>query len=105
MAAAGITRRIIEAELDEHLGAGAEVGGRNRRRGKKIATEVDPVHAAVPRDRNGSFAPAVVHKSDRTTQGTSEMAAWQGPDHGRGLHTSERAFRGGDLQGNHLGDH
>jgi hypothetical protein len=69
----GITRRVIEAALEEEVaerletgraGGGADAGGRvnerNGRRTKKLVTEVGPVQVAVPRDRNGSFAPRVV---------------------------------------------
>ncbi|MGH3628315.1 MAG: transposase, partial [Sciscionella sp.] len=72
----GITKRIIEAaleaELDEHLAAG---GGneRNGRRGKQVATEVGPMRVIVPRDRAGSFTPAVVRKNARRTSGIDEM--------------------------------
>ena len=91
----GITKRIIEAaleaELADHLAAGAESGtanGRNGRRGKKIATEVGPMSVIVPRDRAGSFAPAVVRKSSRRTSGIDEMVISLV---GKGLTTGEVA--------------
>ncbi len=91
----GITKRIIEAaleaELDEHLELSrAERAGneRNGRRGKKIATEIGPVQVIVPRDRAGSFTPAVVRKSARRTSGIDEMVISLV---GKGLTTGEVA--------------
>jgi transposase-like protein len=89
----GITKRIIEAaleaELAEHLEAGTEAGnGRNGRRGKQVATEVGPMRVIVPRDRAGSFTPAVVRKSARRTSGIDEMVISLV---GKGLTTGEVA--------------
>jgi putative transposase len=91
----GITKRIIEAaleaELAEHLAAGAQQGAaneRNGRRGKKIATEVGPMSVIVPRDRAGSFTPGVVRKSARRTSGIDEMVISLV---GKGLTTGEVA--------------
>jgi len=97
-----LTKQIIEAaleaELDDHLSAGARpdpAGGapgkrneRNGRRGKKISTEVGPVQVIVPRDRAGSFAPSVVAKSSRRTSGIDEMVISL---IGKGLTTGEVA--------------
>ena len=77
-----ITKRVIEAaleeELAEHLDAPGEGGGparneRNGRRRKKVMTEVGTVEVAVPRDRAGTFAPAVVAKRRRRTSGIDEL--------------------------------
>jgi putative transposase len=89
----GITKRIIEAaleaELAEHLADAAGSGnGRNGRRGKAIATEVGPMQVIVPRDRAGSFTPAVVRKSARRTSGIDEMVISLV---GKGLTTGEVA--------------
>jgi transposase-like protein len=94
-----ITKRVIEAaleaELDDHLvagraqGAGAGSGNeRNGRRTKKIATEVGPIQVAVPRDRDGSFAPSVVAKHARRSSGIDEMVISLV---GKGLTTGEVA--------------
>ena len=87
-----ITKQIIEAaleaELAEHLEAGAGSNERNGRRAKKIATEVGPVEVMVPRDRAGSFAPGVVRKSSRRTTGIDEMVISL---IGKGLTTGEVA--------------
>lgn len=94
-----LTKQIIEAaleaELDEHLAGarqdpdnGTARNERNGRRGKKIATEAGPVQVIVPRDRAGSFDPAVVRKSSRRTSGIDEMVISLV---GKGLTTGEVA--------------
>ena len=60
----------LAAELDAHLEDGA--GTENRRNGstvKTLNTEVGPVRVAVPRDREGSFAPVLVPKQARRSDG------------------------------------
>src|SRR5882724_5378642 len=89
----GITKRIIEAaleaELADHLAAGAGAGNeRNGRRGKQVATEVGPMQVIVPRDRAGSFTPGVVRKNARRTSGIDEMVISLV---GKGLTTGEVA--------------
>jgi len=81
-----ITKRVIEAaledELADHLDAGgaAEAGQdgakrneRNGKRTKKVMTEVGTVQVAVPRDRAGSYTPEVVAKRKRRTSGIDEL--------------------------------
>src|ERR671938_2037646 len=79
-----LTKRFLEAaleaEMDEHLGydkhdpAGRNGGNsRNGRRGKTLLTEVGPVDIAVPRDRDGSFAPAIVPKRSRRLGGVEDL--------------------------------
>ena len=60
----------LAAELDVHLEEGA--GAENRRNGssaKTVNTEVGPVRVAVPRDRDGTFAPVLVPKQARRSGG------------------------------------
>jgi transposase-like protein len=94
-----LTKQIIEAaleaELDEHLAGGRQSpdsgAGRNERNGrrrKNLATEVGPVQVIVPRDRAGSFDPAVVRKCSRRTSGIDEMVISLV---GKGLTTGEVA--------------
>ena len=71
---AGIIGQVLQAglaaELDAHLDGGAGEG--NRRNGssvKTLSTEVGPVTVAVPRDRDGSFDPALVPKQARRSGG------------------------------------
>ena len=79
-----LTKRFLEAaleaEMDEHLGDGKhDRAGRNRgnsrngKRGKTLLTEVGPVDIEVPRDRDGSFAPAIVRKRQRRLGGVEDL--------------------------------
>jgi hypothetical protein len=79
-----LTKRFLEAaleaEMDEHLGydkhdAAGRNGGnsRNGRRAKTLLTEVGPVDIAVPRDRDGSFAPTIVPKRSRRLGGVEDL--------------------------------
>ena len=71
----GLIGQVLQAglalELDEHL-AGAEGNGRNGFRSKTVATEAGPVTVSVPRDRAGTFEPALVPKGTRRTAGISD---------------------------------
>src|SRR5687767_674836 len=79
-----LTKRFLEAaleaEMDEHLGydkhdpVGRNGGNsRNGRRAKTLLTEVGPVDIAVPRDRDGSFAPTIVPKRARRLGGVEDL--------------------------------
>src|SRR5437763_1274591 len=79
-----LTKRFLEAaldaEMDEHLGydrhhpAGRNGGNsRNGKRGKTLLTEVGPVDIAVPRDRDGTFTPAIVPKRSRRLGGVEDL--------------------------------
>jgi transposase-like protein len=79
-----LTKRFLEAaleaEMDEHLGyykhdAAGRNGGnsRNGRRAKTLLTEVGPVDIAVPRDREGTFAPTIVPKRARRLGGVEDL--------------------------------
>jgi transposase-like protein len=79
-----LTKRFLEAtleaEMDEHLGYGKhDVAGRdggnsrNGYRAKTLLTEVGPVDIEVPRDREASFAPAIVAKRQRRLGGIDDL--------------------------------
>jgi transposase-like protein len=81
---AQLTKRVLESALDgeitDHLGyakhdpAGDGSGNsRNGTRSKTVLTEVGPVQVDVPRDRAGSFEPAIVRKRQRRLNGIEEM--------------------------------
>ncbi len=72
----GLTKSVLEnaleAELSEHLGyeqydaVGRDGGNsRNGTRAKTVFTEIGPVQIEVPRDRDGTFEPAIVKKRQR----------------------------------------
>ena len=71
-----LLERALGAELSDHLGyekgdrAGRGTGNsRNGHSGKTVLTEDGAVELAVPRDRNGSFEPAIVPKGARRLDG------------------------------------
>jgi putative transposase len=75
-----VLETALEAEMSEHLGydkhdpMGRNGGNsRNGTRTKTVFTEIGPVDIEVPRDRDGSFAPAVVRKRQRRLDGVDEI--------------------------------
>ena len=69
----GIIGQVLQAglaaELDAHLDGEEEGNRRNGSSAKTLNTEVGPVRVAVPRDRDGSFAPLLVPKQARRSEG------------------------------------
>jgi transposase-like protein len=71
-----VVERALEAELTAHLGyvpharhGGESDNSRNGKGTKTVYTETGPLDIAVPRDRNGSFAPQLVPKRQRRLEG------------------------------------
>jgi transposase-like protein len=58
-----VVERVLEAELTAHLNT------RNGKGQKTVQTDTGPLDLAVPRDRNGSFAPQLVPKRQRHLEG------------------------------------
>ncbi|MEN3299152.1 MAG: putative transposase [Pseudonocardia sp.] len=80
----GLTKTVLEtalqAEITGHLGydkhdpAGRDRGNsRNGTRPKTVLTEVGPVEIDVPRERDGSFTPAIVRKRRRRLDGIDQI--------------------------------
>ena len=75
-----VLETALESEMTEHLGydkhdvMGRDGGNsRDGTRTKTVFTEIGPVDIEVPRDRDGSFAPAVVRKRQRRLDGVDEI--------------------------------
>ncbi|WP_436841985.1 IS256 family transposase [Streptomyces bobili] len=75
-----VLESALEGEITDHLGydkhdpAGKDGGNsRNGTRSKTVLTDVGPVEINVPRDREGSFEPAIVKKRQRRLTGVDEM--------------------------------
>jgi putative transposase len=75
-----VLESALEGEMDAHLGyakhepAGRDGGNsRNGRRGKTVLTGAGPVAVSVPRDRDSSFAPAIVPKRARRLGGVDDL--------------------------------
>jgi hypothetical protein len=72
-----VMERLLQAELASHLereqeGAEAAKNARNGYSDKTVQTETGPVPIRVPRDRNGTFEPALVKKHQRRVEGFDE---------------------------------
>lgn len=103
----GLTKRVLETalqeELTEHLGyvkhdpAGHHSGNsRNGTRAKTVVTEVGPVSIDVPRDRSGTFEPAIVPKGARRLEGVEKIVLSLTA---RGLTTGEVAAHFAEVYG------
>ena len=75
-----VVEGALEGEMDAHLGyakhdpAGRDGGNsRNGHRAKTVLTDVGPVEIDVPRDRDASFAPAIVAKRQRRLSGVGDL--------------------------------
>jgi putative transposase len=75
-----VLESALEGEITDHLGydkhdpAGKDGGNsRNGTRSKTVLTDIGPVEIDVPRDREGSFEPALVKKRQRRLTGVDEM--------------------------------
>ena len=98
-----VLETALEAEMTEHLGydkhdpMGRNGGNsRNGTRTKTVVTEIGPVDIEVPRDRDGSFAPAIVRKRQRRLDGVDEIVLSLTA---RGLTTGEIAAHFAEVYG------
>lgn len=63
-----LSERILNTELDEHLGSEEEKGSGNHRNGsskKSMLTGTSKVTLDIPRDRSGTFDPQLIEKYQR----------------------------------------
>ena len=101
----GLTKQVLETALDveltEHLGHERyeRCGSGNVRNGgthKSVRTDVGEVRITVPRDRAGSFAPAVVPKHSRRLAGFDDAVLSL---YAKGLTTGDIANHLADIYG------
>lgn len=102
---AELTRLVLESalegELTAHLGyekherasGDADGNARNGTRGKTVLTKAGPVQIEVPRDRAGTFEPAIVKKRQRRLGSIEDIV----------LSLSARGMTHGDISA-HLAD-
>lgn len=73
----GIIGQVLQAgmaaELGAHLDEGEEGNRRNGSSAKTLNTEVGPVRVAVPRDRAGTFSPALVPRQATRSDGLNAV--------------------------------
>ena len=98
-----VLETALEAEMTQHLGydkhdpMGRNGGNsRNGTRTKTVVTEIGPVDIEVPRDREGSFAPAIVRKRQRRLTGVDDIVLSRTA---RGLTTGEIAAHFAEVYG------
>ena len=81
-----LTERALKAELDHHL-AGDESGNRRNGYGRKtVLTEGGSMDLSIPRDRTGTFDPALIAKYQRRFPGFDEKIISM---YARGMSTRE----------------
>ena len=98
-----VLETALEAEMSQHLGydkhdpMGRNGGNsRNGTRTKTVVTEIGPVDIEVPRDREGSFEPAIVRKRQRRLTGVDDIVLSLTA---RGLTTGEIAAHFAEVYG------
>lgn len=70
-----LAERILNAELDQHLGQACEQTAGNYRNGtspKTVLTDAEKRELAIPRDRQARFEPALIAKYQRRFPGFDE---------------------------------
>ena len=70
-----LAERVLDAEMDEHLGSEAEKAGNNHRNGrskKTVLTDSSALELSIPRDRHGHFEPQLIEKYCRRFPGFDE---------------------------------
>jgi putative transposase len=70
-----LAERILDAEMDVHLGSDAEKAGKNHRNGrskKTVLTDSSALELSIPRDRHGHFEPQLIEKYRRRFPGFDE---------------------------------
>jgi putative transposase len=98
-----VLETALEEEVSEHLGYDKHdpIGrngenSRNGTRAKTVLTEIGPVEIGVPRDRDGSFEPAIVKKRQRRLNGVDQLVLSLTA---RGLTTGEVSAHFADVYG------
>src|SRR5271156_118916 len=94
-----LAERMLNAELDHHLGTEAEEEAGNHRNGysgKTVLTDTGKLELAIPRDRHGRFDPVLIGKYRRRFAGFDDKIIAL---YARGLTTREIAEHIGELYG------
>ena len=84
-----LAERVLNAELDEHLGGEAAAGKANHRNGyskKTVLTETSRIDIRIPRDREGTFDPKLIQRYQRRFPGFDEKIVSM---YARGMTTRE----------------
>lgn len=94
-----LAERMLNAEMDHHLGGAAEEAASNHRNGyssKTVITDTGKLELSIPRDRHGRFDPVLIGKYRRRFAGFDEKIIAL---YARGMTTREIAEHVGELYG------
>src|ERR1700691_1965738 len=94
-----LAERMLNAEMDHHLGNAVEGEAGNHRNGyssKTVLTDAGKLELTIPRDRHGRFDPVLIGKYRRRFAGFDEKIIAL---YARGLTTREIAAHVGELYG------
>jgi putative transposase len=94
-----LAERMLNAEMDHHLGTAAAEAAGNRRNGygaKTVLTDTSKLELAIPRDRHGRFDPVLIGKYRRRFAGFDDKIIAL---YARGLTTRAIAAHVGELYG------
>lgn len=94
-----LAERILNAEMDHHLGSTEQEAAGNHRNGysqKTVITDTGKLELAIPRDRRGHFDPVLIGKYRRRFAGFDEKIIAL---YARGMTTREIAEHVGELYG------
>src|SRR6266481_6452014 len=94
-----LAERMLNAEMDHHLGTEAEEEAGNHRKGysgKSVLTDTGKLELAIPRDRPGRFDPVLIGEYRRRFAGFDDKIIAL---YARGLTTREIAAHVGELYG------
>ena len=97
-----LAERMLNAEMDHHLGGGAEQDAGNHRNGygsKTVITDTGKLELNIPRDRHGRFDPVLIGKYRRRFAGFDDKIIGL---YARGMTTREIAEHIGELYGTEI---
>lgn len=94
-----LAERMLNAEMDHHLGSGTEQEAGNHRNGygsKTVITDTGKLELSIPRDRHGRFDPVLIGKYRRRFAGFDDKIIGL---YARGMTTREIAEHIGSCTG------
>ena len=97
-----LAERMLNAEMDHHLGTEAEEEAGNHRNGyssKTVLTDTGKLELSIPRDRHGRFDPVLIGKYRRRFAGFDDKIIAL---YARGMTTREIAAHIGELYGTEI---
>jgi transposase-like protein len=102
-----LAERMLEAEMDVHLGAEEEQAAGNHRNGhsgKRVLTDSGALPLSIPRDRHGRFEPKLIEKYKRRFPGFDDkvIAMYARHEHARHAGTYSGDLRPVDFGRGHF---